>query len=199
MRARRRYMSTEAYSVHRFRKALLQFVGGRIGQAVARAVLVLALVRILPVADYGAYMLIVGTAELLPQVASFGLLPLAQRYLPQMLTTLPLPKLYRFATFLIVAQIAALAVIAFVLWQLWEALAPVFGMNAAQISVTRWAPWLFLVLPAFRFSVEMLEAMLAQGQTARAVMSFIRAAALLLLIGFKPKVNFTDVLLVDIV
>jgi O-antigen/teichoic acid export membrane protein len=191
-------MSTEAYSVHRFRKALLQFVGGRIGQAVARAILVLALVRILPVADYGAYMLIVGTAELLPQVASFGLLPLAQRYLPQMLTTLPLPKLYRFAAFLIVAQIAALAVIAFLLWQLWDALAPVFGMNPAQISVTRWAPWLFLVLPAFRFSVEMLEAMLAQGQTARAVMSFIRAAALLLLILFKPKVNFTDVLLVDI-
>ena len=87
------------YSVHRFRKALLQFVGGRLGQLAARAVLVLALVRILPIADYGAYMLIVGTAELLLQVGSCGILPLAQRYLPQMLTTLPLAKLYSFVSF----------------------------------------------------------------------------------------------------
>ena len=56
-------MSGNTYSVKRFRKAMLQFVGGRLGQLAARAVLVLALVRILPVADYGAYMLIVGKAE----------------------------------------------------------------------------------------------------------------------------------------
>src|SRR5688572_27349582 len=97
-------MKPEAYSVHRFRKALLQFVGGRLAQAAARAVLVLALVRILPIEDYGAYMLITGTAELLLQVGSFGILPLMQRYLPQMVTTLPLKRLYRFVGFLIAAQ-----------------------------------------------------------------------------------------------
>ena len=98
-------MSSEAYSVHRFRRALLQFVGGRLAQAAARAVLVLALVRVLPIVDYGAYMLIIGTAEMLLQVASFGILPLAQRYLPQMLTTLPIRKLYAFVAFLVVSQI----------------------------------------------------------------------------------------------
>ena len=61
-------MKPEAYSVHRFRKAVLQFIGGRLAQAAARAVLVLVLVRILPIRDYGAYMLIVGTSELLLQV-----------------------------------------------------------------------------------------------------------------------------------
>jgi O-antigen/teichoic acid export membrane protein len=82
-------MSAGAYSVGRFRKAALQLVGGRVAQAAARVVLVLAVVRVLPVEDYGAYMLIVGTAEMMLQVGSFGILPLAQRYLPQMLTTLP--------------------------------------------------------------------------------------------------------------
>lgn len=192
-------MNVQTYGVRRFRKALWQFTGGRIAQAVARAVLVLALVRILPVADYGAYMLIVGTAELLLQVGSLGILPLAQRYLPQMLTTLPIRKLYGFVAFLIGAQIAVLAVIAFVLGLFWNSLAPIFGMNPAQTAVTSFGAWLFLVIPAFRFSAELLEAMLAQGQIARALMVFVRAGAIVLLIIFKPKVGLTDVLMVDLV
>ena len=130
-------MNTQAYSVHRFRKALLQFVGGRLGQLAARAVLVLALVRILPIADYGAYMLIVGTAELLLQVGSFGILPLAQRYLPQMLTTLPIKKLYKFVSFLVIAQLVVLTIIAAVLGHYWKSLGPVFGLSQEQISAHR--------------------------------------------------------------
>jgi O-antigen/teichoic acid export membrane protein len=192
-------MKSEAYSVHRFRKSLRQFVFGRLGQAVARAVLVLALVRILPVRDYGAYMLISGTAELLLQVGSFGILPLMQRYLPQMVTTLPLKRLKRFVAFLIAAQTFALTVIAFVLWSYWDTLAPTFGMDPSQTASTRFGAWLFLIVPVFRFSTELLEAMLAQGQTARALMVFARAAAIIVLVVVKDQILLTDVLLVDVV
>jgi O-antigen/teichoic acid export membrane protein len=192
-------LTSQVYSAHRFRKALWQFVGGRLGQLAARAVLVLALVRILPVADYGAYMLIIGTAELLLQVGSFGILPLAQRYLPQMLTTLPIHKLYRFVSFLVVAQLVVLTVIAALLGHYWHLLGPVFGLSQQQIERTSLAAWLFLVIPAFRFSAELLEAMLAQGQTARAVMVFVRAAAIVVLVLVKPHIGLTDVLVVDLV
>jgi O-antigen/teichoic acid export membrane protein len=192
-------MSSEAYSVHRFRRALLQFVGGRLAQAAARAVLVLALVRVLPIVDYGAYMLIIGTAEMLLQVASFGILPLAQRYLPQMLTTLPIRKLYAFVAFLVVSQILVLTTIAVALGYFWESLGPVFGMSQEQIDRTHLAVGLFLVIPAFRFSVELLEAMLAPGQAARALMVFSRAAAVLVMIAILPRVGLTEVLLVDMV
>jgi len=192
-------MSAGAYSSQRLRKALLQFVAGRIAQAVARAVLVLALVRILSVEDFGAYMLIVGTAELLLQVGSFGILPLAQRYMPQMLTSLPIGKLYRFVAFLVISQMIVLSVSAAVLWLFWTSLAPFFGMSPEQTAVTAFAAGLFLIIPAFRFSVEILETMLAQGQTARALMVFIRAAAIVLLVIFKPTIELTDVLLVDMV
>ena len=192
-------MKPETYSVRRFRKALWQFVGGRLAQAAARAVLVLALVRILPVQDYGAYMLISGTAELLLQVGSFGILPLMQRYLPQMLTTLPLQRLYRFVAFLVTAQTAALSLIAFTLWTFWDTLAPTFGMDPAQTASTRFAAWLFVVVPVFRFSTELLEAMLAQGQTARALMVFARAAAIVVLVLVKDEIVLTDVLLVDVI
>jgi O-antigen/teichoic acid export membrane protein len=190
-------MKPETYSVHRFRKALWQFGGGRLAQAAARVVLVLALVRILPVHDYGAYMLIFGTAELMLQLGSFGILPLMQRYLPQMLTTLPLARLYRFVASLITAQAVALGLIAFVVWSFWDTLAPTFGMDPAQTEATRFAAWLFVIIPVFRFSTELLESMLGQGQTARALMVFLRAAAIIVLVAVKDEVLLTDVLLVD--
>ena len=169
-------MQPDAYSVHRFRRALLQFVGGRLAQAAARAVLVLALVRVLPIVDYGAYMLIVGTAEMLLQVASFGILPLAQRYLPQMLTTLPIRKLCTASSRSSSSRSSrSWRVIACALAYFWDALGPVFGMTQEQIERDALRAWLFLVVPAFRFSIELLEAMLAPGQAARALMVFARA------------------------
>jgi O-antigen/teichoic acid export membrane protein len=192
-------MKSGTYSVHRFRKAVWQFVGGRLVQAAARAVLVLALVRILPLHDYGAYMLIAGTAELMLQVGSFGILPLMQRYLPQMLNTLPLKRLYRFVGFLVTAQIAMLSLIALALWTFWDTLGPKFGMDAAQTASTRFAALLFLIVPVFRFSTELLDAMLGQGQTARALMVLARAAAIIVLVLVKDAVVLTDVLLVDVI
>jgi O-antigen/teichoic acid export membrane protein len=192
-------MAAGAYSVGRFRLAALQLVGGRVAQAVARVVLVLAVVRVLPVADYGAYMLIVGTAEMLLQVGSFGILPLAQRYLPQMLTTLSLRRLYGFVAFLVLAQLLVFATIAALLHGFWDELTPLFGMNRAQTEATRIAAWMFLVIPAFRFTAELLESMLGFGQIARAVMVIVRAGAILLLILLKPHVELRDVLVVDMV
>src|SRR5512139_1615574 len=105
-------MRSEVYSVRRFRTALLQLVGGRMAQAGARIVLVLALVRVLPVEEFGAYMLIVGAAELLLQIGSFGILPLAQRYIPQLLPALPTYKMQRFILGLVVMQVSVMAVAA---------------------------------------------------------------------------------------
>jgi O-antigen/teichoic acid export membrane protein len=190
-------MSAGAYSVGRFRRAAIQLVGGRVAQAAARVVLVLAVVRILPVEDYGAYMLIVGTAELMLQVGSFGILPLAQRYLPQMLTTLPLRRLYGFVAFLVGVQLAIFATIAGLIGAFWGELTPVFGMSPAQTEATRIAAWMFLVIPAFRFTAELLESMLGFGQIARAVMVMARASAVLLLILLLPVVHLRDVLVVD--
>jgi O-antigen/teichoic acid export membrane protein len=190
-------MPAAAYSVSRFRRAAVQLVGGRMAQAAARVVLVLAVVRILPVEDYGAYMLIVGTAELMLQLGSFGILPLAQRYLPQMLTTLPLRRLYGFVAFLVLVQLAIFAGIAGLIAAFWDVLTPLFGMTPAQSEATRVAAWMFLVIPAFRFTAELLESMLGFGQIARAVMVIARASAVLLLILLLPVVHLRDVLVVD--
>jgi O-antigen/teichoic acid export membrane protein len=188
----------EPYSVTRLRRALLQFAGGRAVQALARVLLVLALVRVLPVADYGAYMLILGTAEMLLQLASLGIVPVAQRYLPQLLTTLPKRSLYAFVTGLLVAQLAVLSAVAMAAAEFWFWLAPRFGMDASIAAVARVGVWLLVLVPAFRLAIEVLEAMLAYGQTARAAHVTLRAGSVgaLLLIG--GNVTLADVLLIEI-
>lgn len=192
-------MRSEVYSVRRFRTALLQLVGGRMAQAGARIVLVLALVRVLPVEEFGAYMLIVGAAELLLQIGSFGILPLAQRYIPQLLPALPTHKMQRFILGLVVMQVSVLAVAALLIGYFWTALTPLFGMTAHQAAATNFAAWLFLAVPVFRFTAELMETMLGFGQVARAVMVFVRAGAVLLLIVFLPKVTLHEVLVTDLV
>lgn len=168
-------MSTSAYKTERLRRALMYFVGGRAIQAVGRIVSILLMVRILAVADYGAYMLIIGTAEMLLMVTSFGLVPVAQRYLPQLLGTQPIGSLYRFVALLVVTHLMIIATIAYLLGFFWEMLAPFFGFNGQQISATMLAPWLFLVVPASRFSTVILEALLEQGK--------IQIAATFLVVG----------------
>jgi O-antigen/teichoic acid export membrane protein len=188
----------EAYSVGRFRRALRQFIGGRVLQAVARVLLILALVRLLPVKEYGAYMLIIGTAEMLVQLASLGIVPVAQRYLPQLVVALAPRRLYGFVALLLAAQLAVLAVLAMVASHFWFQLAPYLGMEAAVAGAAQVGVWLLVFLPAFRLSVEVLEALLAYGQTARAAHVSLRAAGVGALALFATKVRLADVLLIDI-
>jgi O-antigen/teichoic acid export membrane protein len=192
-------MRSGIYSVSRFRVALLQLVGGRMAQAGARVVLVLALVRVLSIEEFGAYMLIVGAAELLLQVGSCGMLPLAQRYIPQLLPVMPTHRMQRFILGLVAMQVTVLALAALLIGHFWTALTPMFGMSAEQAAATNFAAWLFLIVPVFRFSAELMETMLTFGQAARAAMVFIRAGAVIALILLKPAVTLVDVLLTDLV
>ncbi len=182
------------------RRALIHFVTGRIVQAGARMLLVLVLVRLLPLRDYGAYMLLVGLAEMLLQVASFGILPMGRRYLPQMLTTLPAHRLYRFVGLLIGVQMLVLAVISAAIWSTWTLLTPWFGFSARQASVSEIAVPLFLLVPALRFCSELLEALLeqARSQAVRALMPAGRlvGVAALLLLGL--EVDLRSVVVVDV-
>lgn len=192
-------MNKDAYRIQRIQRALVHFIGGRAVQAGARAVLVLVLVRIMSVADYGAYMLIVGTAEMMVQIASFGILPVSQRYLPQLLNSLPIRKLYRFVTFLVVAQMIVLGGSAYLVGKFWAVLAVLFGLSTEQVVATNLVAWLFVVIPAFRFSADMLEVLLEQGrsQLVRAIMVLGRVVILALFMVTTSVVGLRKVLLID--
>ena len=189
------------YHLSRLRRALVYFVTGRLAQAAARAILILVLVRLLSLPDYGAYMLLVGLAEMQLQVASFGILPVGRRYLPQMLTSLPAGKLYCFVTTLIGAQLLVLSVIVLALWSAWVVVTPWFGFSAHQAYVAKPAVLLFMLVPAFRFCSELLEALLeqAKSQTARAFMPTGRVLGIGALVALGLDVNLHTIIMVDVI
>ena len=194
-------MTMQPYGVARLRRAIVHFITGRAVQAVARATLLLVLVRLLDVSDYGAYMLIVGLSEMMLQVCSFGILPTGQRFIPELITTLSASKLYKFVVTIIIIQIGILCVAIVIIRGYWSELAPLFGFSAGQIAATVPALILLLLVPAFRFAGELLEALLEQGkaQLTRALMPTGRLIGIGLLIVSGLQLDLTIILTVDIV
>ena len=193
-------MTSNPYGVSRFRRAFVHFIGGRALQASARAALVLILVRVLEVGDYGVYMLIVGLSEMMLEVVSLGLLPVAQRFVPQMVLELPLRKLVAFVTTLIVLQSTILIGVGYVISNYWGSVTGLFGFSATQTEVSQIAVWLLVVVPMFRFSVELLEGHLEQGkaQVSRALMPTGRAVVIVTMLFLGMGIDLQTVLLIDI-
>ena len=193
-------MSDNPYGVKRFRRAFVHFIGGRVVQASARAALILILVRVLDVGDYGVYMLIVGLSEMMLEVVSFGLLPVAHRFLPQMVRELPLNRLVRFVMSMIAMQTTVLIVVGFLIANYWSAITPFFGFSAEQTEASKAAVLLLVLVPMFRFSVDLLEGHLEQGkaQISRALMPTGRAIVVVSFIALGLGIDLHTVLWIDI-
>lgn len=190
-------MTSHPYGVARFRRAIYQMIGGRITQAAGNAILLLVLVRLLPVTDYGAYMLLIGLSEMMWHLASFGILSVGQRYLPQMISTLSISKLHRFVLTLALLQMGILSVVTFGLWKYWPVVSPWMGMSTVQAMATKSGLLLFFLVPAFRFISDMQESLLEQGkaQIARALMPIGHVAVIGLLTAFGVSLNLSNIIM----
>ena len=193
-------MTRKPFGVSRFRRAFVHFLGGRALQASARAVLIFILIRVLDAADYGAYMVLVGMSEMLLEIVSFGLLPVAQRFVPQLLIDLPLRKFTRFVVTLLSLQITLLLVVASLFWTFWDDFTPLLGFSQAQVEASRLAILLLILVPTFRFSVELLEGHLEQGkaQISRALMPTGRALVIISVLLLGLDVDLRRILWIDI-
>lgn len=194
-------MAVGPYTLGRFRRALAHFIGGRAVQAAARVALVLLLVRILPVEDFGAYMLLVGLSEAALQLLSFGIPPVGYCYLPEVVTSCDRSRSRRFVTLIVGIQLIVLALAVFILYANWERLVPYVGFGPLQASVTIPAVMLFLLVPSFRLAVSLLDALLEQGraQIARAIMPTGRVAILGGLVLWQgDSIALSTVILVDV-
>lgn len=187
------------YDGAKLRRALLHFLGGRAVQALARAALILLVVRLLAPEDYGAYMLVVGVAEMLLQTFSLGILPVGQRFLPQLVDSASGRDLRRFMLGISLLQLLVLCLVASLCWRYWEDVLPFLGFDAEQIERSRPAVWLLILIPAFRFVADLLEALLAQGkaQTARALMPLGRLLGIGALLVAGAEISLERILWID--
>ena len=189
------------YGISRLQRAVVQFIRGRILQALGQAALLLILVRLLPVPDFGAYMLVVGLSEMMLVAASFGTLQVGRRYLPQMVVLLSADRLLRFVSTLIGIQVAILCAVLAVFWSAWSAIMPVAGFTPEQIAAARPALLLLLLVPAVNFCCELLDALLEQGRSrlVGSLMIYGRIAGIGLLLYLGMDIDLRAVLAIDAV
>lgn len=188
------------YGANRFRRALVHFIGGRVVQAVSRALLILLVVRVLQVEDYGAYMLIVGVAEMLPLIASLGTISVVQRYVPQVAERSDRRTLVRFIVSVSGIQMSLMLLVSLAIWVYWPSLAGWVKFSEAQIQATRLTAALCFLIPTRRFLEEIMDALLEQGksQISRAMMPLGRVVVLGSVLAFDMPIDLAFIMAVEV-
>lgn len=105
-------MSAPAYSGAALRRSAGHFLSGKAASALLTLLILLWLVRLLPVAEYGVYVTLAAGMELAIFVATLGLPWLAARYLPEFRLHAPGLRLRRLVLGLLGGQAVALAGVA---------------------------------------------------------------------------------------
>lgn len=134
-------MNTEVYSVPALKRAVWQFLTGKALSAALTFIILLWLVRLLPLAEYGAYVVLIAGTELGFALAGLGLPWLAARYLPDYRLHADGKTLSNFCGRLILWQMLAFVVLAIGIAGLMGAY-----LNWAGLSAHRTAAWFALAL-----------------------------------------------------
>lgn len=130
-------MTAPAYSGAALKRSALHFLSGKAASALLTFLILLWVVRLLPVAEYGAYVTLVAGMELAMAVATLGLPWLAARYLPEFRLHAPGSRFRRLVFNLLGWHVTSLAAVAATLalglevFLAWAELTPYRG--AAQI------------------------------------------------------------------
>jgi O-antigen/teichoic acid export membrane protein len=134
-------MSTEVYSVQALKRAAWQFLTGKALTAALTFIILLWLVRLQPLAEYGAYVVLIAGTELGFALAGLGLPWLAARYLPDYRLHADGSTLSRLCRRLILWQMLAFIVLAIVIAAMLEAY-----LNWVDLFAHRTAAWFALAL-----------------------------------------------------
>lgn len=120
------------YSAAALRHAAVHFLTGRVASAVLTLAILLVLVRVLELGQYGYYVTLVALAEVTWQVCDFGLPWAAARYLPEMRLHADGRQLVRRIWQLLAWLTLCLATVALLAYPLLPALLEHFGLKQAR-------------------------------------------------------------------
>lgn len=188
------------YNGGRFRKAVRHFLLGRAAQGVTHFILVLWLVRVFSVQDFGAYMALWGVLELMAPLTSFGLLEAVRRFLPELVSRGNSRSAANFVKWVTVARWFLLIVSAGLLWAFSGVLFNWLGFAPHHAAAGRWVIALIASVLAFRFAVEMLETLLEQrySQMTQALQPLLRLSGLAYLIMASGTASIGEMVVIDL-
>lgn len=193
-------MTEDPYSQRRLHQALIHFFTGRLLQAALSALLLLWVVRLLSVEEYGAYVSIIGLVELLVFLASFGLMEGVQRFVPQVAVAGNRREIRRLVLGLCMARLGTLSLVTGILFWQWDSFSRWMSFSEGHIAVTTYAPLLIFFVLGFRFFAEIMEAFLEQGrsQYLRAGEPVYKVVAIGAFMLLGHKVNLQNYLFIEI-
>lgn len=151
-----------AYSMGQVRRSLVHFAFGKGAAALIGAGLLLVLVRLLDVADYGFYVASQAALELVTQVSSLGLIVVAQRYLPELRVLHQGKRLARLLAILCLGRLATLLVICSGLYLLADLIAARFELEMF-LGAFRLFLLVIVVEGLARFLDEIFDSLMMQG------------------------------------
>lgn len=168
-----------AYSVERVRRSLWHFAAGKTVGVAFGFGLLLVLVRALSTQDFGFYIASQAALEVVSQVSAFGLIAVAQRYLPELLARGEGRVLVRLVLVIVLARTLTICIVAALIYILVPAVAARFAFDA-YVTASR----LFLLVILFegisRYFEVIFDSLLMQGaaQVSLVVRSALRLSAI---------------------
>lgn len=188
------------YSQARFKRALKYFIGGRLIQSAAFAILLFWLVRLLDAVEYGQYMTLLALVELLVPLTSLGLIELVQRYVPELVQRVTRQSLARFCYVMLAVRSAVLILATALLWWQWHWVCDVLQLGPPDGQIATIFAVMAAAVIGFRFVSDMLEALLEQGrsQLIRAFMPVGRLIGIAGLVAMGHDIDLLTVLVVEL-
>ncbi|UJP06370.1 MAG: oligosaccharide flippase family protein, partial [Nitrosomonas sp.] len=192
-------MSSSVYSLAALKKSALHFLTGKACSAALTFCLLLLLVRVLPLQDYGVFVLLHSVIELMIPLSAFGMPWVVARFVPEYRLNASGDRLYRYIRNLLLIRFGILLLILLILYFAVDAYIDYANLESYQ-QVVRIFVWLFFIEAMDRLvRNELLGALLMQGV---AQISLV-IRNLLFLIGVLffsvGEVALTEVVIVEVV
>ncbi len=188
---------TGRYGGERIKRSLAHFILGKTVSAIAGGVAIILVVRLLSVADFAAYSVLIALVEILTALSGFGIAHAILRYVPELYAKHYEVSLHKFVVGSVVIRSALLLVLAAAFFYFAESLALTIGLHGA-IEAYR----LFLLVVVLRSSAhflsQILESALHQGivQLGFTLATVARLAGMVYLLQ-KSNVQLIDVIWIE--
>ncbi len=192
-------MSAHPYSAAALRRGAWHFLSGKAVSGLLTFVILLWLVRLLPVAEYGAYVSLVAAAELAFALGGLGLPWAAARFLPEARLHAR-PEITRALAWRLAGwQAAVLGALAVLAWLTFDWLLPWLGLAVPAGAALAWAALLFAAGTG-RFLCDGMLGPLMQQALARAslVLKQVLFLVLLALLVAQDMLTLTTVLVAEL-
>lgn len=188
---------TGRYGSERIKRSLTHFILGKAVSAIAGGVAIILVIRLLSVADFAAYSVLIALVEILTALSGFGIAHAILRYVPELYAKHYEVSLHKFVVGSVVIRSALLLVLAAAFFYFAESLAPTIGLHGA-IDAYRLYLLVVVLRSSAHFLSQILESTLHQGivQLGFTLTTVARLAGMVYLLQ-KSNVQLIDVIWIE--